>query len=103
MDGISQLTTRLGPWARSTAVSMERCEGLLQLVGGGVVRAVVIFPPGFWLAFDAVTDLEQAAILDGMELSIRLQFDADWRGQYAKDIPIGMSVVEGRELRVRPQ
>lgn len=97
MDGMSQVTERLQPWAEEEGVRLQWSDGLLRLERGGIARAVVTFPPDFWEDFVALGAAEQEVVMDEINHAVWLQFDPDWSAAEAKEIAAPTAEVRGQK------
>jgi len=98
MDGPSKLTAELMRWAGASRIQLKWMTGTLRLEDqSGVARAALGFPPGFWEAYESLTQGQQEQAIHAVVLRTQLMFDASWNGSFAKAIDVPISYVTGHE------
>jgi hypothetical protein len=94
MSARLELTTHLAPWAAEHRLHLRWVGELLRIEDhDGRARAVVVFAPGYWSAFEAASAERRGSAMMAMISDVQLQWSATWAGSDAMEIKIPLSYV----------
>jgi hypothetical protein len=89
-----ELTTLLAPWGDVRQLQLRWAGEVLRLEEhDGRARAVVVFAPGYWQAFEAASAERRASAVMATVADVQLQWSSTWAGSDAKEIEIPLSYV----------
>jgi hypothetical protein len=91
---MNELTTLLAPWAAERQLHLRWAGELLRIEEHDRrARAVVVFAPGYWRAFETASPERRESATMATVADVQLQWSATWAGLDAKEIEIPMGYV----------